>query len=116
MLGTRRQISEGPGSFLAEPRAFSLPRLEDAFVPSLCPQIVALSRAACGADEGRQIQNVGRHELYPGFLPAGRRGGPPAAPPPDPSPLPSFSSLKICCASGWQPTRKVIISVASFER
>jgi len=70
MLGTRRQISEGPGSFLAEPRAFyMLARLEDAFALSLCPQFVALSSAASGVDEG------GGAELSAVQLPALRAAG-----------------------------------------
>jgi hypothetical protein len=70
MLGTRRQISEGPGKFLAEPRAFyMLARLEDAFALSLCPQFVALSSAASGVDEG------GGAELSAVQLPALRAAG-----------------------------------------
>ena len=53
MLVAGRRISESPGTFLEEPRAFNmLARLEDAFALPLCPHFAALSSAACGVHEG----------------------------------------------------------------
>lgn len=70
MLVARRRISEGPGTFLEEPRAFNmLARLEDAFALPLCPRFAALSSAACGVHEGR------RRELSAVQLPALRATG-----------------------------------------
>ena len=45
----RRRISEGPGTFLEEPRAFYMrARHKDAFALSLCPHFAALSSARAG--------------------------------------------------------------------
>jgi hypothetical protein len=53
MLASGRRISEGPGTFLEEPRAFyMLARHKDAFALPLCPHFAALSSAACGVHEG----------------------------------------------------------------
>jgi hypothetical protein len=70
MLVAERRISEGPGTFLAEPRAFyMLARLEDAFALPLCPHFAALSSAACGVHEG------GRRQLSAVQLPTVRATG-----------------------------------------
>ena len=53
-----RRISEGPGKFVEEPRAFyMLARHMDAFALPLCPQVAALSSAACA------VHGSGRGEL-----------------------------------------------------
>lgn len=70
MLGSDAAISEGPDTFLEEPRAFNmLARLEDALALPLCPRFAALSSAACGVHEGE------RGELSAVQLPALRATG-----------------------------------------